>query len=87
MLHVLVSGFVQGIGYRQFVKTKAMELNLTGWVRNLPASRVEAAFVGDEKKLKKMIEFLKKGPFLAEVDSIEVEEIRDQKFDNFEIIK
>ncbi len=87
MLHVFVSGFVQGVGYRHFVKNKALELNLRGWVKNLSDSRVEAVFVGDEKSLDKMIEFLKKGPFLAEVKSIETEDLPDQEFEDFDIIK
>lgn len=37
--HVLITGFVQGVGFRHFIKSKARELGLTGWVRNLPAGR------------------------------------------------
>jgi len=87
MLHVFVSGYVQGIGYRQFVKTKAQELNLAGWVRNLPDGRVEAVFAGESYNIQKMLEYLKKGPFLAEVKEIKTEEIEDQKFNSFEIVE
>ncbi|KKQ74006.1 MAG: Acylphosphatase [Candidatus Woesebacteria bacterium GW2011_GWB1_38_5b] len=89
MLHVYISGFVQGIGYRQFVKNKALELNLKGWVKNLPDTRVEAVFVGEEKNLEKMIEYLKKGPFLSVVKDIKLDWNSKERVDtmDFEIIK
>ncbi|HZJ18131.1 MAG TPA: acylphosphatase, partial [Patescibacteria group bacterium] len=44
--HVIISGFVQGVGYRQFVKKEASELSLKGWVKNIDRGRVEALFKG-----------------------------------------
>ncbi|MBI2430494.1 MAG: acylphosphatase [Candidatus Levybacteria bacterium] len=70
--HVYISGFVQGVGYRQFVKRKAQELGLTGWVKNLPDARVEAVFQGKKEDIEKMITLCKKGPFLAEVEDIHI---------------
>jgi acylphosphatase len=70
--HVFISGFVQGVGYRQFVKKHAEELGLTGWVKNLPDGRVEAVFQGEKKLIEQLIEFCKKGPFMAEVEDVEV---------------
>lgn len=94
MVHVLILGSVQGVGFRQFIKYNAKKLNLKGWVKNLPASsadgpdsQVEAVFAGDQADIKIMIEFSRKGPFLAEVKKVEVDEIPDQNFDSFEIIK
>ena len=46
MVHIFVSGRVQGVFYRESAKRKAEELGLLGWVRNLPDSRVEAVFEG-----------------------------------------
>ncbi len=65
--HVFISGSVQGIGYRQFVKSNARTLGLTGWVRNTEDGGVEAVFQGDEKVIEQMLDVCKKGPFLAEV--------------------
>lgn len=73
MVHVYVSGFVQGIGFRQFVKYKARKLGLNGWVRNLSDSRVEAVFDGSRENLEKIIEICKKGPFLSEVEKVEID--------------
>lgn len=71
-VHAFVTGFVQGVGYRQFVRKQAEKLGLTGWVQNLPDGRVE--FVGQGKKevIEKLIEQCKKGPFLSEVKDIEI---------------
>lgn len=88
MIHVYVSGFVQGIGFRQFVKRNARKLNLRGWVRNLPDGRVEAVFEGEAPTLKKMIGLCRRGPFLSEVKNVEVDwNYKEEAFRGFEIIK
>lgn len=87
IVHVYISGNVQGIGFRQFIKHKAQELNIKGWVKNLPDGRVEVMLAGDQANIKKMLEFCRKGPFLAEVKRLKTEELPDQKFESFDIIK
>jgi acylphosphatase len=87
MIHVLISGKVQGVGFRQFIKHQANKLNILGWVKNLPDGRVEAVFTGDNSGLEKLIEICRKGPFLAEVSDIKIEDLPDQPYDTFEIIK
>lgn len=83
---VLISGFVQGVGFRHFVRDKALELKLTGWVRNLPDGRVEAVFCGLKEKIEEMIQFCKKGPFLAEVEGVVVDwQKEDRQFSDFTI--
>ncbi len=68
----LVSGRVQGVGYRAFARRKAQELGLSGYAENLPDGRVEVVAEGDEEDLKLFIEFLKRGPRLAQVEAVEV---------------
>jgi acylphosphatase len=87
MVHVLISGKVQNIGFRQFIKSNAIKLNLKGWVKNLPDSRVEAMITGEHKNIEQMILLCRKGPFLAEVKNVEIEEVEDRNFDSFEIVK
>ncbi len=87
MIHVLIEGSVQGVGFRQFVKSKANKLNIKGWVKNLPDRRVEAIFVGSKQNLDLMIENCRKGPFLAQVKNIETEELPDQDLEDFQIVK
>jgi len=80
--HVLVSGFVQGVGFRRFVKHHALKLGLTGWVKNLSDNRVEALFSGPKEQLEKIILICEKGSFFAEVKNIQVE-WEDQATENF----
>ena len=87
MLHVFISGQVQGVGFRWYIKNRAISLNLNGWVKNLPDRRVEAVFKGDKENIEKMLEILRIGPFLADVTHLQVEEKEDENFDTFEIIK
>jgi tRNA pseudouridine55 synthase len=67
-----VYGKVQGVGYRYFVKEKAQNLNLFGYVKNLEDVSVEVLAQGREENLQKLIEELKKGPFLARVDKLDI---------------
>jgi acylphosphatase len=87
--HVWVSGFVQGVGFRRFVRHHACKLGLTGWVRNLPDNRVEALFQGSKKQIEKIITVCKKGAFLSEVKDISVEWGNEQTdaFTSFEILR
>ncbi|MEM1550403.1 MAG: acylphosphatase [Candidatus Bathyarchaeia archaeon] len=70
--HVFVSGRVQGVFFRHETKLKAMQNNVTGWVRNLPDGRVEAVFEGDKEAVEAMIEFCQRGPPGAKVENVEV---------------
>lgn len=72
-VHLLISGFVQGIGYRAFVKREAEKLGVFGWVRNLVDNRVEVIAQSDGETLKKFVKICEKGPFLSEVKNIAVE--------------
>lgn len=85
-LHVFVSGYVQGVGFRQFVKSEARKHSIHGWVRNLPDGRVEAMLQGEKKILEELLMTIKKGPFLAEVKDISVTwEEAEIQFSDFQI--
>ena len=68
--HVVVSGRVQGVGYRAFVEGEAIGLNLRGWVRNRRNGSVEAVFVGPAGAVESMIGACRRGPWAARVDSV-----------------
>lgn len=86
--HVYISGFVQGVGFRQFVKRQALKISLTGWVKNLPDNRVEALFQGTKEQIKKIISICEKGPFLSEVKDVNVvwEENPKESYETFEVV-
>ena len=72
-IHLIISGFVQGVGYRQFVKQQAKRLVITGWVKNTPDGNVELVAQGKENTLEELVALCKKGSLLAEVKNIVVE--------------
>ena len=72
-LHVRVTGVVQGVGFRWFVREKARRLGLSGWVRNLADGSVEVVASGDQGQLDLLVGELKKGPPGAVVDRIQPE--------------
>jgi len=71
----LVSGVVQGVGFRWFVARHARVLGLTGWARNLPDGRVEVVAAGaDGAALARLEERLRAGPAHARVEAVERED-------------
>lgn len=86
-LHLFIGGYVQGVGYRAFVKREAERLELTGWVSNLPDGRVEVLAQGEKEQLEKLIILCQKGPFVAEVEGVSVMwEEAEKLFTTFEIV-
>ena len=70
-LHVRVTGRVQGVGFRWFVRERARRLGLSGWVRNLRDGSVEVAAAGDSGQLDLLIGELRRGPEGADVASVD----------------
>ena len=71
--HVLISGRVQGVYFRQNTKRQAQKQEVNGWVRNLDDGRVEAVFEGEESAVKALVDFCRKGPSGASVAEITVD--------------
>ncbi|MGO1543924.1 MAG: acylphosphatase [Gulosibacter sp.] len=74
-VHALVSGVVQGVGYRWSTQKKANRLGVTGWVRNLPDGRVEFEAEGGAKAVDALLAWAAKGPRAARVDQVTSEVI------------
>ncbi|MEK6951624.1 MAG: acylphosphatase [Nanoarchaeota archaeon] len=72
--HVFIKGKVTGVFFRAFIREKALDLGLNGWVRNLDRNTVEAVFEGVKEKVNKMLEYCKKGPSHAIIEDIEVKD-------------
>jgi acylphosphatase len=70
-VYLKIEGRVQGIGYRRWAVSKAVEIGgISGWVRNEDDGSVEILMCGDEDKVNKMIENCYRGPLFARVDKI-----------------
>lgn len=84
---VLVSGRVQGVFFRDGVRRKAGELNLNGWVRNLPDGRVEGLFEGEPDAVEAMLRWCAEGPPDARVEDVAVgrEPAPDEPLGGFEV--
>ena len=71
---VIVSGRVQGVWFRESCRREATALGVHGWVRNNADGTVEALLEGDEAAVRRVIEWMRTGPPLAQVTGIEVTE-------------
>ena len=82
----LVSGRVQGVGFRFFVTRTAARLGVTGWTRNLPDGRVEVMAQGDRETLEALKADLSIGPRTARVQDLEIsDETPDIKLMDFNV--
>lgn len=85
-VHIIISGFVQGVGFRKFVHKEGRRLGLSGWVQNLHNGTVEVNAIGEREKLEELIEKCKKGSYFAEVDDVSVEWGEEDSGDDFFIL-
>ncbi len=77
VIHFLVTGRVQGVGFRWFVHREAQELELKGWVRNTDEGAVEVLAAGDAEDLAELKESLERGPRGARVDRVIEQKLAD----------
>ncbi|MCY1158091.1 MAG: acylphosphatase [Citricoccus sp.] len=74
-VHVLVSGTVQGVGFRATCRRAAASAGVTGWVRNLDDGRVEAVFAGSPAAVESMVGWCRSGPGAATVEAVRVDRL------------
>ena len=72
-VHVLVSGHVQGVGYRQGCRQTARSLGLVGWIRNLADGRVEVFAQGSDEGVDRLLDWIWAGPTTARVSGVETD--------------
>jgi len=82
---ITISGKVQGVGFREFIRREVGKLGgLAGYAKNLKSGDVKVVISGEDKKIKTLVEKCKKGPLLAYVKNISVENIEtEEDFDSF----
>lgn len=71
-VHVVVSGRVQGVWYRQSCQELARATGVTGWVRNLTDGTVEAELEGERPTVDAVLAWMAEGPALAEVTGLRI---------------
>ena len=85
-VHIVVSGRVQGVGYRASACDKAKSLGITGWVRNLPEGTVEILAEGDEPSIAAFINWCRNGPRWARIDDVQVsDEVRKEDSSGYSV--
>lgn len=86
--HLIISGKVQGVGFRYWLQTSADQKEIFGWTRNLKSGQVEALLVGEKIIVDKLIRECKLGPPNSEVKNIEIDDSGDRSFGrSFEILE
>ncbi len=83
----IVTGQVQGVGYRFFAERAARDLDVRGWVRNLPDGSVETVAEGEEEAIARYFDRLRQGPRGALVAGVAEEDLSIGGFTSFEITR
>ena len=83
----VVSGRVQGVGFRFFAERAAKKAGVHGWVRNLDDGRVETVVEGSDDAVERYLEELRRGPHGSRVTDVAVEDGPSDNFDSFEITR
>ena len=83
---ITISGRVQGVGFRNWVKKKGTNLSLVGNVRNTLDMKVEVITTGRKANLDKFCDKCQSGPILAQVESVNTRAIDLKEFSSFKII-
>ena len=84
---LIITGKVQGVGFRAFVRNRAMKNYVTGWVKNQDDGSVEALFSGSQEDINKLLEITRRGTPWSKVSDITVKySDDDNEYSSFEIL-
>jgi acylphosphatase len=83
--HLLVSGHVQGVSYRDSCRRVAEAHDVTGWVRNVGKGQVEAVFEGAMPAVDAVLDWARHGPDPATVSDVKIREEKPQGLEGFQI--
>ena len=85
-VRLYITGTVQGVFFRAFVKENAERQNVKGFVRNLDDGRIEIFLEGDANNVNKMMELCQKGPRHSQIRKVDVKPERFQSFKTFKVL-
>ena len=80
-----VSGRVQGVGFRNYIQKHARKLGLTGYAKNLADGQVEVHAVGESPTLDSLSGYVRRGPMLADVRTVDEQAADLVRYDGFQI--
>ena len=85
-IKAIVSGRVQGVGFRMSTQSKAKQIGVSGYVRNLANGDVEIVVLGEAEQVNELLTWAESGPPSAVVNDLQVESLADdEEFRGFEI--
>ena len=85
--HIIITGNVQGVGFRYWLYKEAVQRNIDGWVRNKISGEVEAILIGNDEKINNLIKLCEKGPPSSKVTKVKVQNYQKEYLKkSFEII-
>jgi len=83
----IITGKVQGVAYRAYVQESATHLDLVGYVKNLPDSKVEVVAQGQSNTLKDFVEYLYEGSLLSVVEGVAVDwRTAEETYEEFSVL-
>jgi len=86
-VRLIIEGRVQGVWFRESTRKEAVSLGVYGWVKNRPDGTVEALIEGPEDKVKKLVQWCRKGPPHAQVTQAhETQEEWEGEFSSFDVV-
>ncbi len=85
-VRIFVLGFVQGVGFRRFIRKNAQKLGIKGWVRNTSDGRVEIVAQGAKEQIEELKKIAEKGTIFSDVKGIVVDNLEESEvFEGFEL--
>ena len=76
--HIIISGRVQGVGFRYWIYKAAIQRKVDGWVKNKISGEVEALFIGNDENINNLITLCKKGPPSSRVTKVKVQNYQNE---------
>jgi len=84
-VHLWISGNVQGVGFMASLRRRAKNNDITGWAENLEDGRVETVLEGEKQDVANVMDWARKGPSIANVENIKLEEEEPEFVETFEV--